>query len=317
MRIFFTIALLCIAFTGIYAWWYIANNVPAPSDFPMNVPIEITSGSSISAIATQLEAQKVVSSGTLLYFILLWQYDPTDVKASVYIFDTPLNVTSVAKRLTEGDFDSNLITFTHVEGERVTEIANNAARVLPNVSVAEFVSTATPLEGTLFPETYRVPVTYSTQELITLMQNMYEQVLSPLRPAIASSSLTEREVIILASIIEREANTPESMKMVSGILQNRLAIDMPLQADASIEYVLDKPLKELLPEDLKINSPYNTYTNKGLPPTPIGNPGKAAIEAVLYPTQSEYLFYITDPDGTFHYAKTFNEHRTNIENHLR
>ncbi len=92
---------------------------------------------------------------------------------------------------------------------------------------------------------------------------------------------------------------------------------MPLQADASIEYILDKPLKELTPDDLKIDSPYNTYTNRGLPPTPIGNPGIEAIKAVLNPTPSQYVFYITDNEGVFHYAVTYDEHKENIAKYLR
>lgn len=106
------------------------------------------------------------------------------------------------------------------------------------------------------------------------------------------------EILALASIIEREANSPDSMKLVSSVLQNRLEIGMALQADASIEYVLDKPLKELTPEDLKIDSPYNTYLYTGLPPTPIGNPGLDAIMAVLQPAESEYFYYITDEEGS-------------------
>jgi UPF0755 protein len=92
---------------------------------------------------------------------------------------------------------------------------------------------------------------------------------------------------------------------------------MPLQVDASIEYVLDKPLSELQPEDLKIESPYNTYLNIGLPPTPIGNPGLVAIEAILRPIKTEYMFYITGTDGNFYYAKDFAEHRQNIAKYLR
>jgi UPF0755 protein len=92
---------------------------------------------------------------------------------------------------------------------------------------------------------------------------------------------------------------------------------MPLQADASIEYVLNKPLSELTPEDLKIDSPFNTYTNTGLPPHPIGNPGLEAILAVLEPQESKYFFYITDDDGNFYYAKNFDEHRVNIAKYLR
>jgi UPF0755 protein len=92
---------------------------------------------------------------------------------------------------------------------------------------------------------------------------------------------------------------------------------MPLQADASIEYVLNKPLKELTPDDLKIDSPYNTYLNKGLPPTPIGNPGADAINAVIDPTPTDYLFYITGTDGTFYYAETYEEHKRNIARYLK
>ena len=134
---------------------------------------------------------------------------------------------------------------------------------------------------------------------------------------IQASKLSIDEILILASIIEREANTEESQKMISGIFQNRLAINMPLQADASIEYVLDKPLNELTPRDLEIDSPYNTYLNLGLPPTPIGNPGMEAIDAVLNPTKSDYYYYITDENGDFYYAKSYAEHLRNIEQYLR
>ena len=96
-----------------------------------------------------------------------------------------------------------------------------------------------------------------------------------------------------------------------------MSIGMALQADASIEYVLDKPLSELTSEDLKIDSPYNTYLYTGLPPTPIGNPGLQAIMAVLEPTESDYFYYITDEDGVFHYAQTFNQHKSNIAKYLR
>jgi len=123
--------------------------------------------------------------------------------------------------------------------------------------------------------------------------------------------------LVLASIIEREADSVESKKMVAGILKNRMSINMPLQTDASMEYILDKPLSELTPEDLKKESPYNTYLNFGLPPTPIGNPGLDAILAVLEPTPSDYYYYITGNDGEFYYAKTYAEHLQNIEKYLR
>ena len=149
------------------------------------------------------------------------------------------------------------------------------------------------------------------------MLSTYEEKQAARADMIAAHPLSEYEILILASIIEREARSEESMRIVSGILQNRLAIGMALQADASIEYVLNKPLNELVPEDLEIDTPYNTYLYPGLPPTPIGNPGLMAIDAVLTPIESDYFYYITDDSGEFHYAETYDAHRRNIAEYLR
>jgi UPF0755 protein len=188
---------------------------------------------------------------------------------------------------------------------------------LPSFDEQTFLELTKNNEGYLFPETYFVPEDFTAEEFVNLLTETYASALRPYKDAIASSTLSEFEVLTLASILEREANDETSMRMVSGILQNRLDIGMALQADATIGYVLDKPITELSPEDLEIDSPYNTYMNTGLTPTPIGNPGIQAIEAVLYPTKNEYLYYITGTDGTFHYAETFEEHKTNIEKYLR
>ena len=138
----------------------------------------------------------------------------------------------------------------------------------------------------------------------------------------SASTLSEYDVLILASIVEREANDEESMRMVAGIFQNRLDIGMALQADASIEYVLDVPINELREGELaqslrELDSPYNTYLYPGLPPTPIGNPGLQAISAVLNPLPSDYYYYITGNDGVFYYAETLDEHNANIARYLR
>jgi UPF0755 protein len=292
------------------------TNTP-PSDFVIPTVITVIPGTTVKDITENLEAASVVRSGSLLYFILALLFEPTDIKASTYAFDAPLTTYEVAQKLTTGDFSSDLIRFTHFEGERATSIAARASMVLKDFDSKRFLERAVPVEGKLFPDTYFVPADFTADQLLELMLRTYEESLAPLQDAITASSLTTDEVIILASVIEREANSEESMKMVSGILQNRLAIGMALQADASIEYVLDKPLSELTPEDLKIDSPYNTYLNTGLPPTPIGNPGLTAINAVLFPTQSDYFYYITDDEGNFYYAKTYDEHLDNIDRYLR
>ena len=296
---------------------YVQTLAQAPSNFPSNTPIEVVPGSSISAITKQFQQAGVVRSDLLLYFVLLTSYTPEDVKASTYLFSEPKDVYAVAEALIAGDFDSLLIPFIHREGEPVKEIGRNASSKLTNFSAEEFLMLASTSEGRLFPETYKIPKTFTPKELFTLMTDTYEEKVSPLRAQIKAKNLPEQDVIILASIIEREANSTTSMKLVSGILQNRLALDMALQVDASMEYILEKPLKELTAEDLKIDTPYNTYLYRGLPPTAIGNPGLDAIIAVLEPTQSEYMFYITGNDGEFYYARNFDEHRQNIAKYLR
>ena len=299
------------------AYWCVTDLNRPTKRFPLNEPITIEEGTGVRAITEILKRERVVRSDTLLYFVLVLFYDSTSIKASTYVFDTPLTTMEVARRLTEGDFDTNLVRLTHIEGERVSVIAKRAAAILPGFDEEEFVALATPYEGRLFPETYFVPVSYTEKDLLELMLATFDDVTAGLMIGVASGTMSLDETLILASIIEREANSPASMKMVSGILQNRLARGMPLQADASIEYVLDKPLSKLTPEDLELESPYNTYKNVGLPPTPIGNPGLEAIKAVLEPTESDYYYYITDEAGEFYYAKTYAEHQLNIEKYLR
>jgi len=298
-------------------YWYATALNQTPKDFPIDKAVTIERGTSVKDISEILQAEGIVKSSALLYYALIFLHEPTDVKASTYVFDEPLTTTGIAELLTKGDFDTDLIRFTHIEGERATQVAKRAAAILPNFNYDAFLVSAEPFEGKLFPETYFIPADFTEAKLLTLMTDTFAQKTEFLTDKINENSLTLDEIIILASIIEREANTLESKKLVSGILLNRLESNMPLQADASIEYVLDKPLSELTAEDLKVDSPYNTYINSGLPPTPIGNPGLEAIEAVLDPTESDYIFYITDNDGEFHYSKNYNEHLKNIEKYLR
>lgn len=316
LKLFGFLTAFAVFFTVLLGWYFsYLNN--APDSFPINQSIEIVPGTEIKTIVETLENENVVRSSSFLYYLLALLHDPTDVKASVYIFSEPLTTTEVAERLTEGDFNTNLIRFTHFEGERVTLIAERASKLLPNFDAERFVKEAEPLEGKLFPETYFIPKEYTDEELLQIMRETFEEKTFALQADIEASELSLDEIIILASIIEREANNPESMRLVSSVLQNRLEIGMALQADASIEYVLKKPLSELTPEDLDVDSPYNTYLYPGLPPTPIGNPGLDAIKAVLHPAETDYFYYITDEEGIFHYSKNYSGHLRNIETYLR
>lgn len=321
IKLVFIAMMLTGAGVFISGWVLYTLNIP-PAEFPLYEPITITPGTSVRAVTQQLQTQGVVKSQHFLYYALVFLHEPADLKASTYIFDTPLDTLSVAKKLTEGDFDSDLVRLTHIEGETVASLARRAQAILPEFDASVFIAEAKKYEGSLYPETYFVPSTYTAQELIALMRKTFTEVTQPLAEQIEASELTLEEILILASILEREANSPESMGLVSGILQNRLNINMPLQADATIEYVLETPLGELPPGQLanelrELDSPYNTYLYTGLPPTPIGNPGFEAITAVLNPTESEYFYYVTGNDGSFYYAETYNQHLQNIERYLR
>lgn len=306
---------LVLVSTAVYQ--YVTHVITPPPAFPLKTELVIPDGATMVTITELLHEQGYIRSPFAMYVLLGLFYEPRDLKASTYIFSSPLSMVQLAERLLIGDYGNDLVRFVHYEGESRKHIAKRASEILDSFDGEVFMKLTEGQEGKLFPDTYLLPKVYSAKELADLLYTTYESRVLPLRPAILDSALTEDQVIILASILEREANSPESKKIVSGILQRRLALDMPLQVDASVEYVLDKPLNELTPADLKEDSPYNTYLNKGLPPTAIGNPGLTAIQAVLEPTTTTYLFYITGNDGKFYYSETYAAHKRNVDLYLR
>jgi UPF0755 protein len=298
---------------------YVLNTPPA--DF---TPQEVTvlPGSTVSVIVSDIKAAGVVRSELLLYTVMVGLYRDETVKSGTYTFTTPLTLLAVADILTSTTPQDELVRVTLPEGMSVADYEDILAQTLPDFDRTAYRSLVSDREGYLYPETYFFPIHYTTEEVVALLIESTNEILNEYAAAIEASGFRADEVLTLASILEREANSPESMKRVSGILQNRLSIGMPLQADATIEYVLDTPLGELPEGELanqlrEVDSPYNTYLYRGLPPTPIGNPGRVAIEAVLFPTASDDLFYITGNDGIFYYADTYEAHRTNIERYLR
>lgn len=312
----FCLVLLVLAIFLIVTLGY-KNLLQPPSNFPVTETLVIEPGQSFRSVASNLEEQNYVKSDKLMLLRQYFRSEPLVLKASKYKFETPLTLPEIEERLSKGDFSHDLLVLTHKEGSSVEDLALVASKIIPNFDQNKFIILAKPHEGKLFPDTYHLPQDFSEEELLELLLKAFTDKTLPLQDEILKSSLTLDQIIILASILEREANSEESMKMVSGIIANRLEIGMPIQVDATMEYVLKKPLKDLSPEDLKLDTPYNTYLYQGLPPTPIGNPGLLAISAVLNPTKSDYLFYITGSDGNFYYAKNFEAHKLNIARYLR
>ncbi|MCR4285769.1 MAG: endolytic transglycosylase MltG [Candidatus Kaiserbacteria bacterium] len=286
-------------------------NTP-PSNFPIATNIAIAEGMTVSEITEVLKEHAVVRSSTYLYGLLLKKYDGVYVQAGTYTFEKPMTAEEVATAITEGDYLAPTLRITLPEGFRARDIYSFLPNNFEQMPIEFFEEN----EGYLFPETYFISPDMDTSVLKELLLTTAKERHSEIIGDEGTNVLTSDEIIILASLIEREAKDYESKKMVSGILQNRLNANMPLQVDAVFDYLLDKESGELTLDDLAIDSPFNTYTHTGLPPQPISNPGEESIRAVLEPTQSNYFYYLTSSDGEFHYAKSFEEHKRNKTKYL-
>ena len=296
---------------------YILWLAEPPAQFMQTAAITVPEGTSVREIVSLAKADGLVRSKWLLYVVLVAAHDHKAIYAGTYQFNQPATVFGVVHKLISKDVETDLVKLTIPEGSTNAEAAQIAYNTLTDFSTSTYLALASSSQGQLFPDTYLVPPTYSPAALINLQKKTFQEQVAPLQSAFASSSLQTDQVIILASLLQREANTATSMAMVSGILQNRLQLGMPLQVDASVSYGLNEPQNALSAADLKINTPYNTYIHKGLPPTPIDNPGLTAIKAALMPSDTKNLYYITDTNGKFHYAKTLSAHNSNVALYLK
>lgn len=306
LRIFLYVCAFLLSVVVTLYYTIVTLNTPT-DNFPVGTDITIEEGASQRAIAELLEAHGVVRSSLFLQVQFRHYFKDTFVQAGVYRFEAPLTSLGVAKKLTEGQDRSPQISITLPEGFK----ANDLYQYLPERFRKEGVRDLSSYEGHLFPDTYFITPSITLEEILVMLTKTFDDKLKPYEEKIANSGFTKEEILILASLVEREAKDLESKKIVAGILRNRLRTNMPLQVDATFDYILGKASHELTDDDLEVDSPYNSYNNEGLPPTPIANPGLDSIEAVLEPTQTNYLYYLTGDDGTFHYAQTFEEHKKN------
>jgi UPF0755 protein len=173
------------------------------------------------------------------------------------------------------------------------------------------------LEGYLYPDTYFIYADSTPETIIRkMLDNFGKKVTKDIREQAKSKNMTLNQVLTMASIIQKEVKTPEEMKLAAGLYFNRLNANKALESDSTITYVTGNYDSRASTEDLKIKSPYNTYTHNGLPPGPISNPSLIAITAVLNPTESDYMFFITDKSGKAIFSVTGEEHVENVEEHL-
>ncbi|WP_426448572.1 endolytic transglycosylase MltG [Paenibacillus sp. S-38] len=323
------------------AVWYIRSALQPPSTSAAAVRISYPPGTSTAQLAHELEAKGLIRDSRMFTLYLRYKGEGGRFQAGEYEWAPGATADEIIAKLNSGETVKEAgLRLTVPEGFTLLQIARKleeqeglkAADLLavadsyrPSEGTEGLPALPAPdaklrhrLEGYLFPETYEWKKDAKPQEIVDTMVRELGRRLEELpkgwQDVMKERGLTFHEVLTIASLIEREVVVDEERKIVSGVIQNRLKQDMPLQIDATIQYLLDKPKERLLHKDLEVVSPYNTYLNKGLPPGPIASPSLASIEAALYPETTSYLFYVTKKDGTMGhlFAETFEQHKKNI-----
>ncbi len=280
----------------------------------------IRRGENLTMIINNLAKENLIRNKMVFYLVVKKLKIEKKIQAGDFRLSPSMTAYQIAKALTHGTLD---IWITLIEGTRKEEMAQVIAQSL-DIPESEFIKSAE--EGYLFPDTYLIPKEATAGSVVEILtKNFHRRFNDKLKQKAKKKGLTEKEVIILASLVEREARIDDDRKIVASILLKRYRQNWPLQVDASIQYALGyQPTekswwkKNLTVEDLKLDSPYNSYKNTGLPPTPIANPGLASIIAVIDANEdTPYWYYLSDRKGKIHYATTLEEHQKNIKKYLQ
>lgn len=286
----------------------------SPRDFtPQSVTV--VQGSSIKQIGNVLQEKNIIKSSSLFGLCSRIVARKESVRVGEYSFDSPEPVCRIAYRMSRGIYGSSQIKITIPEGSTNIEIVEIITKKYPTFNSKEFISLAQKNQGQLFPDTYFFFKGFTTEQLLGKLEKTFHEKTDTLFTGVSEDK--KKQILTMASILEREANNPDEAKTISGILWKRIEMGMPLQVDATLKYTTGRGSDKLTLDDLQKDGPYNTYTRTGLPPAPIGNPGIAMIVAAMNPEKSAYLYYLHDARGQIYYAKTHDEHVRNKQKYLK
>ncbi len=310
----------------------VASRVGAETDLALDPngqlrSFDVRRGETASEIGRDLQDQRFVRSGFAFVFVL-YETDREDVlQSGTYRISSAMTPRELAKIFERAPSEQAVLKI--IEGWRLSEIATAVSKAFPAIPAQTFAAAAvvgerknvvlqgldpkTPLEGYLFPDTYFFrPDATPGQIVDTLLDNFEQRAAVTLRASAAARKTTIYDIVKLASIIEREARDRAESPVIAGVYANRLRLGMKLDADPTIQYALGD-WRVLSSDDLKTDSPYNTYRVAGLPPTPICNPGQKALEAAAAPASHDFLFFVAKGDGTGDhlFARTLEEQEAN------
>jgi UPF0755 protein len=303
-KILFFGFLFLISFFGLI-FTFVLNEIYSPKSLiPQKKIFSIERGERIFEIAKKLEKEGIIKNRFLFLGYAVLKGKHKKILAGKYELSASMTIPQILEKFTKGEIAKVKITIP--EGFTIKDIEKKLKVDLPDE-----------LEGYLFPDTYYLPIDFKAEDLVKVMRENFNKKIAPYLPEIERQGKSLKDVIILASLVEKEVKTKEDKEIVAGILWKRLKVKMPLQVDATITYITGKKTTKIPLEDLQIDSPYNTYKYLGLPPAPICNPGLESILAVIYPKETDYWYYLTTPEGKTIFSKTFLEHKIAKKKYLK
>ena len=309
--------------------WYLDYYNPNPSlATGQKVRFTVTHEMTTGDIATLLYNKKLIQTPDSFRMAARLKGLENHLQAGTYEITAGMSDGEIINILSKGKVHSN--RFAVPEGATVNEVALKLERehlttaqefkdACRNYAPYPYMQTSNPdvvykAEGFLCPATYDFPENAKASDMVAMMVKEFDKKLTPdLRTDIRKSYLSLRDIVNLASMVEREATHKEEMPLIAGVFEKRMQMGMPIQSDTTIQYILGAQKKEVTYDDLELESPYNTYLNKGLPPGPVGNPSMDAIRAVIHPVMTDYLYFVADKEGYHHFTKTYEEHVAMIQ----
>lgn len=333
---FLLVSFLAILLVTLGGFWFYESSKPASSDEKAQEDFLIPKGSSGVVIGNKLASQGLIRSALAFKIYIEATGKQREILAGEYRLSPKLSLFQIVGKLLKGPDELWVTIPEGLRREEITQRFIDGLGIKDSASFRqEFMTASNKKEGYLFPDTYLFPKTVTATTVVAKMTALFDKkVDEKIKADISASGRSLQEVVIMASIIERETKTDDERPIVAGILYKRLKIGMALQVDATVQYVvanvkchnevgysmLNVKCEQWWPQtttsDRAIKSPFNTYKYPGLPPSPIANPGLSSLKAAVYPTDSPYLYYLHDQKGLIHYAKTLEEHNQNIAKYL-
>lgn len=294
---------------------------------PEPVTVSVPRGASFAAVAQKLRDSEVISSATCFKILGRLRGDARGIHAGDYYFAEENTPGRILDRLLAGDVLRLQLTIP--EGLHLKEIAQRLQQsefkdveaFLPLTRDADWIRSlgieAETLEGYLFPETYTINSQTSSRRLIRAMvAQLQKQLTEDLLAKAKEQGLDRHQFLTLASIVQKEAGSDEEMPIIAAVFHNRLRLGMPLQADPTVIYGIEDFAGNITRRHLREHTPYNTYRIPGLPPGPIANPGRSALQATANPAPVDYLYFVSRGDGSHQFSKTLAEHNAAVRRYI-